>query len=76
MAVQSLIHPEKIDVHCRCRQSLTIIPIDCKVTNFPYACLLNFFVITSIRKNVTGSAKTEHNSAIQIFQYKALKHIG
>jgi len=26
--------------------------------------------------NVTGSAKTEHNSAIQIFQYKALKHIG
>jgi len=26
--------------------------------------------------NVTGSAKTEHNSAIQIFQYKALKYIG
>ena len=25
---------------------------------------------------VTGSAKTEHNSAIQIFQYKALKYIG
>ena len=26
--------------------------------------------------NVTGSAKTEHNSALQIFQYKALKYIG
>jgi len=25
---------------------------------------------------VTGSAKTEHNSAIHIFQYKALKYIG
>jgi len=30
----------------------------------------------SVYKYVTGSAKTEHNSAIQIFQYKALKHIG
>ena len=27
-------------------------------------------------KIVTGSAKTKHNSAIQIFQYEALKHIG
>ena len=29
-----------------------------------------------IKLFVTGSAKTEHNNAIQIFQYKALKHIG
>jgi len=36
-----------------------------KLQIFPYTCVY-----------VTGSAKTKHNSAIQIFQYKALKYIG
>ena len=33
---------------------------------------INFY----FRIFVTGSAKIEHNSAIHVFQYKALKYIG
>jgi len=49
--------------------------------NFSYSCIniLNLCVLDTYMTTaifVTGSAKTEHNSAIEIFQYKALKYIG
>ena len=46
----------------------TATPSDCAALQYYSKGLIFVFV------NVTGSAKTEHNSAIQIF--KALKYIG
>ena len=47
------------------------------ITIMPQAlmlCLIYAHVPSSLCIYVTRSAKTEHNSAIQIFQYKALKY--
>ena len=46
---------------------IAMIPIDCKITNFPYTCLFTFFVTIIIFGELTSATSKERTTTNIIF---------